>query len=195
MPGQKNTLMPRTRKYSLVAVFAALTVALNLSPLKYPAPYAPFLIYQVWEVPIVAAFLFFGFTASALIALINMLVLLAVFPGALPTGPVYNFIAILSMLLGLRLGMLAIRGRSAKVAMLLIITALGAASRIVIMSLVNWALLRFPPPIGYSLTEEAIRLSLPFIAFFNATLALYTIPLGYIMAEAIRRRVGNILNP
>lgn len=195
MSRQKGTLISRTRKYSLIAVFAALTVVLNLSPLKFPAPYAPFLIYQVWEVPIVAAFLFFGFPASVLVALINMLVLLAVFPGVLPTGPIYNFIAILSMLLGLWLGILAMRGRSTKIATLLIITALGIAFRVVIMSFVNWALLRFPPPIGYSLTEEAIRLTLPLLALFNATLALYTIPIGCVIAEAIGRRAKIPTNP
>jgi len=177
------------RRSALIAVFAALTIALNLSPIKFPAPYAPFLMYQVWEVPIAAAFLFFGFPIGVFIAFINMLVLLAIFPGMLPTGPLYNFAAIISMLSGMWLGTrLTSRKGRAKLTAMLILTALGIVFRVVVMSLVNWAFLRYPPPVGYSLTEEALRLLLPLIAIFNATLALYTIPLGYIVAEAIKRR-------
>ncbi|MBC7129936.1 hypothetical protein H5T51_01780, partial [Candidatus Bathyarchaeota archaeon] len=85
----------------LLVTFTALTIVLNLSPIKVPAPYAPYLIYQVWEVPIVAAFLLYGFNMSLLIAIVNTLVLLAVFPGMLITGPFYNLAAVVSMLIGL----------------------------------------------------------------------------------------------
>lgn len=177
------------RRSALIAVFAALTIALNLSPIKFPAPYAPFLIYQVWEVPIAAAFLFFGFPIGVFIALINMLVLLAVFPGMLPTGPLYNFVAIISMLFGMWLGTRLIRRKSgANLTAILVLTALGIVFRVVVMSFVNWTFLRYPPPVGYSLTEEALHFLLPLLAIFNSTLALYTIPLGYVIAEAIKRR-------
>ena len=49
-----------TKTVATIAVFSALAIALNLSPFKIPAPFAPFLIYQIWEIPIVAAFLLFG---------------------------------------------------------------------------------------------------------------------------------------
>jgi len=49
-----------SKTLATIAVFAALTVVLSLSPVKIPAPYAPFLIYQLWEIPIVAAFLLYG---------------------------------------------------------------------------------------------------------------------------------------
>lgn len=193
MRSQKNGIKSatsRARRYSLIAVFAALTVGLNLSPIKFPAPYAPFLWYQVWEIPIVATFIFLGFPASVLVALINMIVLLTVFPGALPTGPLYNFAAIVSMLLGTWFGLRLMRRLKcdAKTTAVPVITLLGAAFRVIIMSFVNWTFLRFPPPIGYSLTEEAILLTLPLIALFNATLSLYTVPLGYVIAELIMRR-------
>ena len=46
-----------TKAISLTIVFTALTVALNpnLTGIFLAAPYAPFLIYQIWEIPIVAA--------------------------------------------------------------------------------------------------------------------------------------------
>ncbi|MCX8170750.1 MAG: hypothetical protein N3E47_02080, partial [Candidatus Bathyarchaeota archaeon] len=131
--------MLRSRKIALIAVFTALTVSLNLfSPIRIPAPYAPFLIYQVWEVPIVAAFLLYGFSVGALISVVNTLVLLAVFPGALLAGPFYNLSAIVSMLLGLFSGMSAIKSmdrgiQGYRVKSTLVLTACGILFRAAIM--------------------------------------------------------------
>ena len=48
-----------TKKLSLIIVFAALAIALNLVSHTSAslAPFAQGLIYQVWEIPIVIAFL------------------------------------------------------------------------------------------------------------------------------------------
>jgi hypothetical protein len=54
---------------------------------------------------------------------------------------------------------------------------------------VNYVFLRFPPPLGYAMPEEAILLMLPLIGFFNATLALYTIPIGYLIAKTIKSSI------
>jgi riboflavin transporter FmnP len=188
---EKKIVKSSSKKIAITATFTALTIGLNLSPIKIPAPYAPFLIYQVWEIPIVAAFLLYGISVGILIAVVNTLVLLAIFPGALLTGPLYNLAAIFSMILGMFLGIslaktIGWNSRKHRLRLASIATLFGVIFRVGIMSVVNWAFLRFPPPVGFSLTEEAILLSLPLIAFFNATLALYTIPLGYAIAETIR---------
>lgn len=176
------------KKAAAAIIFAALTIVLNFSPLKVPAPYAPFLIYQIWEIPIVTAFLLYGVEVGVLISIINTLVLIAVFPGALPTGPLYNLAATLGMLLGIGIVKALVEGHSPKreafVAALLTIS--GAIVRTLLMTLINWALLRFPPPVGFSFPEEAIIATIPFVAVFNITLALYTIPLGYSLAKALK---------
>ncbi|MEM3874190.1 MAG: hypothetical protein QXU45_03570 [Candidatus Bathyarchaeia archaeon] len=175
---------------AIIAVFAALTITLNLSSIKIPAPYADYLIYQVWEIPIVAAFVLYGFFVGILIAVINTLVLFAVYPGALPTGPLYNLAAVVSMLLGMMLPKIVHKNpQKSRRAAATILTASGIIFRVGIMTFFNWAFLRFPPPIGFGMPEPAIILSLPLIAFFNATLALYTIPLGYAIAETIKLHV------
>lgn len=177
-----------SKRLSTVAVFAALTIALNLSSFKIPAPYAPFLYYQVWEIPIVAAFLLYGPLIGFYVAVINTLVLLIWFPGDLPVGPLYNLAAILGMLLGIYVahifvaGHLGVKRESVVTASS---TILGIVSRTVLMTLVNWIFLRYPYPIGFSIPEEAVIVMLPIIGFFNATLALYTIPVGYILARAV----------
>jgi len=80
-----------TKTLALTIVFAAVTVALNpaFTNIAFPAPYAIFLYYQIWEIPIVAAFLIGGPKTGVFISILNTVVLLAVFPGASPTGPFY----------------------------------------------------------------------------------------------------------
>lgn len=178
----------KTQTIAGVVIFAALTIALNLSPVKIPAPYAPFLIYQIWEIPIVAALLLYGFRVGATISIINTIVLLGVFPGALPTGPLYNLAAVLSMLLGIYIihEFATEHFKKRRQAMLTTFsTALGIMTRVGIMTIVNLIFLRYPPPVGYSMPLEAVIVMLPIIGVFNATLALYTIPLGYFIARAV----------
>jgi riboflavin transporter FmnP len=174
-----------------VVIFTALAIALNLSPVKVPAPYAPFLIYQIWEIPIVTAFLLYGTTAVILIAVINTVLLLAVYPGALPTGPMYNLAAILSMLLGIGLMKIITNKYSPKndVAVATLYTASGVALRTAFMTFINYMLLRYPPPVGYGLPEGAVVAYIPFIVVFNATLALYTVPVGYSLARIVQSNV------
>jgi riboflavin transporter FmnP len=181
-----------TKTVAVITTFTALTIALNLSPIKISAPYAPYLVYQIWEIPIVAAFLLYGVKAGATIAIINTAVLFAVFPGMLPTGPLYNLVAIASMLSGIIIVEKFAEKNLKKhreTFSYALSTALGIIFRVGIMTFVNWAFLRFPPPVGFGMTEEAILIALPFIAFFNATLALYTIPLGYCVAKAAKMSV------
>ncbi len=177
-----------SRKIAVVVMFSALTVALNLSSAKIPAPYAPYLWYQIWEIPIVAAFILFGLYVGGAISLVNTTVLLGLSPGALPTGPLYNLAAILSMMLGIYLAK-RLLGRHiqkrSEIAVPASLTAVGVLVRVAFMTIVNWAFLPFPPPIGFNQPVEIVAASLPVIGFFNATLALYTIPVGYALAKAV----------
>jgi hypothetical protein len=58
------------------------------------------------------------------------------------------------------------------------------------MSIVNWLFLPYPPPIGFNMPNDAVNAVIPIIGFFNATLALYTIPIGYILAKAVQSNVN-----
>jgi len=187
-----------SRDIATLSVFAALTVALNLSPLKFPAPYAPFLYYQVWEIPIITAFALYGPLIAVAISIINTIALLVLFPGALPTGPLYNLAAILGMLLGVYTAHMLSEHLSLKgsATLSILATGFGIFFRVIVMLFVNWAFIRYPPPVGFSMTDEAILAMLPFIAFFNATLALYTIPAGYMLARAVSSRIKiNLWSP
>ncbi len=188
-----------TKAITATIVLAAVTVVLNpaLSGIGVPAPYAPFLIYQLWEIPIVVAFLLLGPRYGVSISILNAFVLLAIFPGALLLGPFYNLVAVLSMLLGVYLVHKFINRKDSGVTsgntggkketlIMGVSTALGMLLRVGVMTVVNYAALRYSPPIGYGLTELAIVAAIPLIGLFNATLALYTVPLGHIITSAIR---------
>ncbi|HEX9262055.1 MAG TPA: hypothetical protein VF893_05955 [Candidatus Bathyarchaeia archaeon] len=181
-----------TKTLAITIVFAALTVALNpaVSGIGVPAPYAPFLIYGLWEIPIVAAFVLISPASAIMISLLNAAVLFAFFPGPLPTGPLYNLIAIFSTLLGVYIaGRVFPQGVGQKREIVKIAaasTVLGIIIRVAVMTVVNYVTLREGYPVGFGLPETGILAFLPLAALFNATLALYTIPIGEFIADVVK---------
>jgi len=185
----------KTKTIANIVVFAALTIILNLWGPKIPAPYLTFLKYQIWEIPIVTAFLLFGPIVGVLIAIANTLMLFIVYPGDLPTGPLYNLAAVLSMLFGIYLIQKILAksfGKQNEAIVATSSTVFGIVFRVGIMTIINYALLRYPPPVGYNTPEVLILTWLPLIGIFNATLALYTIPLGHIIAKAVRSAIKTL---
>jgi len=180
----------KTRDLALGVVFSALTVALNFT-IRIPAFFAPFLYYQIWEIPLVAAFFLFGTQIFLFATGINTIVLLIFFPGSLPLGPIYNMAAVLSMMTGVGFTKILLDRHTLKNLAITatLYTSFGIAARTAAMSLVNYVVLRYPSPVGFSMPEPAILIDIPLIAVFNATLALYTIPIGYSMAKTVAKLV------
>ncbi len=186
-----------TKELATTIIFASLTVALNpgvLPATGVPAPYAPFLIYGLWEIPIVAAFILISPASGILISLLNAAVLFVFFPGPLPTGPFYNLIAIFSMLLGLYIARkFYIRESKHQQKVLKIAAAstiLGIVLRVVVMTVVNYVTLQQPYPIGFELDEMAVLVTyLPTTALFNGTVVLYTVPMGEFIANVVKSRL------
>jgi len=185
-----------TKELATTIIFAALTVALNpgVSGIGVPAPYAPFLIYGLWEIPIVAAFTLISPASAILISLLNAAVLFAFFPGPLPTGPLYNLIALFSMLLGLYISRRFINredtNQSQKVIKIAAAsTILGIILRITVMTALNYVTLQQPYPIGFEMNEMAALAFLPEGALFNGTVVLYSLPMGEFIANVIRSRL------
>ncbi len=180
--------MSRSRTISAVALFTALAFVLNLL-IKVPAPYAPFLVYQIWEVPILACFLIFGAWAGVAVSVLNLLILQVVYPGPLPSGPLYNLAAILSTMLGVAIAHRLFSKRGAGPSLVAgVATVLGGLSRVVTMTVVNGIFLPFGYPIGFSIPPAALPEALTLIAIFNATLVLYTVPLAYFVLRTVSAR-------
>ncbi len=185
------TTVPGSRRLSLIALFTALAIILNFA-ISFPAPFADFLLYEVWEVPIVVAFLLLGLRSGVTVAFLNSIVLELVKPGALPTGPVYNFAAVLAMFAGMLLAQRAAKGRGWGIVTLITVsTSLGVATRTAIMTIVNAIVLPLPYPVGFGsfgVTSSQVPALLVLIGLFNVTVALYTIPLSYSLQRGIAAR-------
>lgn len=189
-----------TKALSLIIIFTALAATLNVYGPKIPFPLAPFLYFSLWEIPIVLGFLMAGPKSGVFIGIVNMLILLAVFPGDLPVGPLYNFAAILSMFIGIYLPYwFARRGCKSEnignyihnhlIAFTISATALGVGFRVLLLTIVNFFALQQPYPIGFSMPQDAVVVFLPLGAIFNAIVALYTILTTIAITAAISLRI------
>jgi len=136
----------RTKLISISAVFAALAIILHppFLPLGVPAPYAPFLIYQIWEIPLVVAMLLYGLRVGVLVSVINFVTLIIFFPGTIITGPFYNLLAIFSTMSGVFIGYRVLHFNRFDI--LWFSTLMGLATRTAIMTVVNGVALPLPPP-------------------------------------------------
>ncbi|MDG6985453.1 MAG: hypothetical protein JRM73_01740 [Nitrososphaerota archaeon] len=179
--------MHRSRWVSLVALLTALAVVLG--GVTVPAPYATFLLYGVWEIPILLALLLLGLSGGTAVALLNALALEAINPGPLPTGPVYNVIAELSMFAGVLAAMKLAKGRGTAVLGVAAVV-LGAVARTVVMTVVNYLVLPQPYPIGFSIPQGAVLGFLVPIALFNASVALYVVPVALGIRRAVESRIA-----
>ncbi|MDE1853417.1 MAG: hypothetical protein KGI38_06690 [Thaumarchaeota archaeon] len=180
--------MRRSRWLSLVALLTAMAVVLN--GLTVPAPYAGFLLYGIWEIPVLLALLLLGLEGGLAVAALNGLALEFINPGGLPTGPLYNLVAEVSMFAGVLAARRLTRGRGTG-ALVLSSTVLGAATRTAVMTVVNWAVLAQPYPIGFGsfgVTQAAVPGLLELIAVFNATVALYVVPASFGITRALVSR-------
>lgn len=181
---------PRSRKIALAALLTSLAFLLNLA-ISIPAPYEPFLFYEVWEVPILLAVILVGFRYGATVAVLNALLLEAYRPGALWTGPLYNLIAEMAMIGGVlaaqRFAKKSGRGEAVTVGLA---TVTGATVRTLVMTVVNGAVLTQPPPLGFSYLPSLLPGTLVLIGVFNLSLTLYTVPVAYSIAKAVRMRYG-----
>ncbi len=190
--GDVRELKGRSRSQTItgVALFAALALVLNVAHIQVPFPPLNFLIYDLWEIPIVVCLFVFGFYPAVAASVINAVVLVLVNPGALSFGPFYNLIAVVVTLLAVILGHRLSSVVKLRIPIEVVIgTGIAMVVRSAVMSYVNYALLPFSPPIGFSTPDSAVVPLLPLIAFFNATLVLYTVPLGYAGVRAATRRL------
>lgn len=184
-----------SRRLSLIALMTALAAVLNIA-VAFPAPYEPFLFYEVWEIPILLAVLMLGLVDGLTVAVLNTILLEAYRPGALPVAPLYNLAAQLSMFTGVLLVDRFDRRRGWGTGRIMAsATVGGAALRTAVMTVVNAVILPLPYPVGFGsglfpITPADVPALLVPIGIFNFTIALYTVPAAYTLAKAVEVRYG-----
>ena len=171
-----------------MALLCAISALLDGKVFSLPVPFATFLYYELWEIPVVLGLLILGFWGGTTIAVVNAGVLEVVNQGSLPTGPVYNLVAELAMFLGIvatmRLG--GVLGKRFKLTA--VATVAGASARTAAMTVVNYVVLPLPYPLGFGtfgVTPAEVPAYLVLIGAFNFTLALYTIPAAFGLQKAV----------
>jgi riboflavin transporter FmnP len=180
--------LPKSRRLSLIALFTALAAVLDLT-ITVPDPQTPYLFFGVWEIPIVISLILLGFWSGLTVAVLNALVLEAVKPGPLPTGPLYNLIAVTCVLASVSAaGWAANRWRLGALTLGVSATLLGATLRTLVMTGVNDVVLPLPYPVGFSFPAASVPAFLVFTAVFNFVVTLYTVPAAFGACRALGRR-------
>lgn len=180
-----------TKVLAIAIAFTAVTVVLNprFSGIAIPSFLTPGLWFQIWEIPVFAAFLILGLKASVLISILNTVVLQAVSPGVPFNVPLVNLIAVLNTLPGIYLAhKLTIRRETCRYSNpelreILFSTAFGVLFRVATMIPVICAIAIF---FG---TAPIILPRLSLIAVYDAIVVLYSVPLGYLVAKAVNKHL------
>lgn len=189
-----------TKAFAISSAFAAVAIVLNpaLTGIRIAAPFLG-LYFQVWDIPIVVAFLLLGFKYGIFAGVLNSVFLFAVFPG--PSQSLYapcSVIAQFSMMIGIYFGIKFFirRGKTEKAASKIKIvvtsTILGILMRIPIMLPIMFLILHYQ--MGLS---EAITIALLFVHLIYILIIVgYTIPIAFVIARAVNKnlKVGNQLS-
>lgn len=185
-----------TKSIAIIITFSALCIA--LVPIRIPTLYWPGFNYYFWEIPIVAAFLLFGFKIAFSISVLNAVARLVFFPGQAPfLAFIISFMPLLTMLLGVYLAQKLIQGRvsvgkSISAARATVyFTALGVAVRAGIMPFVDYAQYHFLFPLflGKDFSEAFILALMPGIVLYNILVPLYGVSIGFLVAKAVGKNL------
>ena len=178
-----------TRTIALIVALAAVTVILNprFSGIAIPS-FVPSLWFQIWEIAIVTAFFLLGIKSAVLIAIINAAVLQAVTPGAPYGQPIANLVGSLGILVGVYAAYKFLERKNSqgthipRKKMVVSSTILGTITRLIIM-------MPFIYGVALFLGMSAVIIFFPLFVLYDLIVALYTIPLGYLVATAVNKSV------
>jgi len=180
---------PRTRTAKLMgtSILAALVLvfdyALKYSGLKIPFPWYPNLKFDFTGVPIVLSLLMYGLDSSVVTSMVAGLGIFARSGNLLSAA--IKTLAELSTVVGLHVGLRVAASRALDARWMAFSSAVGIASRIIVMTFTNLYVL----PNFYGVPMEATIGLLPLIAAFNVVQGAITIWLGLFLDRAVKGRL------
>ena len=183
-----------SKKISLIIVLAAVSLVLNPRFSGFTVPsFFPGLWFQFWEIPVIAALLIMDLKSAVLISLLDTAVLWVLYTGPGFNAPLFNFLALISTIIGVYLAPKLLSKTASKEIeipkrkQMIFSTALGMLFRVLVMVPAVYLGTIFLRPIllGTTVPDAVIIGFLPTIALYDAVVALYTIPLSYLVCNII----------
>jgi hypothetical protein len=186
-----------TKAFAMSITFAVVAMVLNpaVTGIKIPSPFLTGLYYQVWDIPIIVAFLLLGFRYGVFAGILNSFFLFAIFPG--PSQPFYapsNVVAQFSMMVGIFIARGLVTNLTpdqtiSRIKLIVTSTVLGILVRLPIMLAVMFVILRYMMGLPATITFALLQVQIIYIFVISA----YTIPIAYVVAMAVNRnlKIGN----
>lgn len=184
-----------TKEIALVVIFAAITIV--LTPYRIPSIYLPGVYYTFNEIPVIVAFLLFNPIIAVIIAVLKMFSEIVLFPGpAVFVGRPIIFALTLSTLFGIYLARWFLKrnpphNSNRIMKPIVYFTAFGAFFRMIVAPILNYPMWRFAVPelVGVPFSHDQVMAMMPAFMIMAATLSLYSVPLGYLIAKIIARNL------
>lgn len=187
-----------SKSLALTATFSSLAIILNA--IRIPTFYWPNMIYLLADIPVIIAFLLYGFKTGILVEILHILGQLIFFPVgtagfvAYPTGLLINLLMFSGIYLANKfiVSETGFKNHNTEKKKAIIFTGFAAIIRTGIMPIYDFFVfyhLLLPLALGVSIPEIYIIGLVPSFVLYHFTTTLYTIPTAYLIA----RKVSNYL--
>jgi riboflavin transporter FmnP len=186
----------KSKSIALIVIFAAISVA--LVPFRIPAPYWPGMYIYWTEIPIVVAYLLFGFRISFSSFTLFQIIKLFIFPSAgIFLGFAISYWPLLTMLLGVYVAQKFISKKVLQSNQIsdykktVYLIAFAIAFRASIMPFIDYVNYHTVMPffLGQTFSELFIATIMPGIILHNIVVPLYTVYIGYFIARIADKRL------
>ena len=178
----------------MISVFAALAIVLNI--FRIPVFYWPGFSYTISEIPVLVAFLIYGFKLGFLVEAIHIIGQEIFFPAGMAGLVVYpmGFFVHLFLFSGMYLANELIKRKIAKgnevgeKKRTIYFTGLATALRGGLMPIFDYAVLYsilLPIALGVSIPQTYILALVPAFILYNVTSTLYAVPIAYAIARKV----------
>ena len=178
-----------SKSLALIAIFSAMAIILNV--IKIPTIYWPAMFYMVSDIPILVAFLLFGFKIGFLVEAIHILGQEIFFPAGAAGIVVYPMGIFIHLLMfsGIYLANKYLNSKVKEPTArkrTIYFTGFAAALRGALMPIIDYSLLYYfllPLVLGYSIPQSYTVALIPSFIVYNVTSTLYAVPFAYLIAR------------
>jgi riboflavin transporter FmnP len=184
------------RAIALISTFAALAIVLNT--IRIPSIFWPEFAFSVCDIPVLVAFLIFGFKIGFLVEAVHIAGQEMFFPAG-PAGIVVypmGFIFVPFMFFGIYLASKFIARRAASGKQIsekrktLYFTGLATALRGGLMPIIDYTVMYgilLPVVLSITIPAAYIAALVPSFIMYNITSALYAVPIAYVIAKRVSK--------